>query len=62
MTPSVEAKIGKSLRKQLDDMGLQSVKIIGFEHNWIYAGDYPVSLVREIVVLPKKIREADYHG
>ncbi|KAL0571110.1 hypothetical protein V5O48_010842 [Marasmius crinis-equi] len=31
MTPSVEAKIGKSLRTQLNDNGFSSVKIIGFE-------------------------------
>uniref|UniRef100_A0A0W0FXC6 Glycosyl hydrolase family 30 TIM-barrel domain-containing protein n=1 Tax=Moniliophthora roreri TaxID=221103 RepID=A0A0W0FXC6_MONRR len=46
MTPSMEGQIGMSLRDQLNSNGLENVKIIGFDHNWVYAGDYPISLVR----------------
>lgn len=46
MTPSMEGQIGMSLRDKLNSNGLSGVKIIGFEHNWVYAGDYPVSLMQ----------------
>ncbi|KAI3619420.1 glycoside hydrolase family 30 protein [Moniliophthora roreri] len=45
MTPSMEGQIGMSLRDQLNSNGLENVKIIGFDHNWVYAGDYPISLM-----------------
>ncbi|ESK85316.1 glycoside hydrolase family 30 protein [Moniliophthora roreri MCA 2997] len=45
MTPSMEGQIGMSLRDQLNSNGLENVKIIGFDHNWVYAGDYPISLL-----------------
>lgn len=40
-----EAAIGQALRPLLDNNGFSAVKIIGFEHNWIHAGNYPVSLM-----------------
>ncbi|KAG8738175.1 hypothetical protein FRC10_007168 [Ceratobasidium sp. 414] len=40
-----EAAIGQALRPLLDNNGFSSVKIIGFEHNWDHAGQYPVSLM-----------------
>ncbi|ESK83394.1 glycoside hydrolase family 30 protein [Moniliophthora roreri MCA 2997] len=46
MTPSMEGQIGTSLRDKLNSNGLGSVKIIGFDHNWVLAGDYPVSLMQ----------------
>ncbi|KAF9258303.1 glycoside hydrolase family 30 protein [Marasmius fiardii PR-910] len=47
MTPSEESVIGRSLRKKLDKCGLKSVKIIGFDHNWVSASHYPVSLMED---------------
>ncbi|QRV81536.1 glycoside hydrolase family 30 protein [Ceratobasidium sp. AG-Ba] len=40
-----EAVVGQALRPLLDNNGVSSVKIIGFEHNWDHAGQYPVSLM-----------------
>ncbi|KAG9074193.1 hypothetical protein FRC06_010869, partial [Ceratobasidium sp. 370] len=40
-----EAAIGQALRPLLDNNGFSAVKIIGFEHNWDHAGQYPVSLM-----------------
>ncbi|QRV88287.1 glycoside hydrolase family 30 protein [Ceratobasidium sp. AG-Ba] len=42
---SQEASIGQALRPLLNNNGFSSVKIIGFEHNWEHAGEYPVSLM-----------------
>ncbi|KAG9104052.1 hypothetical protein FRC07_009862 [Ceratobasidium sp. 392] len=42
---SQEAAIGQALRPLLDNNGFSSVKIIGYEHNWDHAGQYPVSLM-----------------
>ncbi|KAF8595142.1 glycoside hydrolase family 30 protein [Ceratobasidium sp. AG-I] len=41
-----EAAIGQALRPLLDNNGFSSVKIVGFEHNWEHAGNYPVSLMQ----------------
>ncbi|KAF8595136.1 glycoside hydrolase family 30 protein [Ceratobasidium sp. AG-I] len=41
-----EAAIGQALRPLLDNNGYSAVKIIGFEHNWVHAGNYPVSLMQ----------------
>ncbi|KAL0952777.1 hypothetical protein HGRIS_007001 [Hohenbuehelia grisea] len=46
MTPSVEAQIGKALRTLLNNNGMSSTKIIGFEHNWSTASTYPVQLLQ----------------
>ncbi|KAG8796032.1 hypothetical protein FRC12_005822, partial [Ceratobasidium sp. 428] len=42
---SQEAAIGQALRPLLDSNGFSAVKIIGYEHNWDHAGQYPVSLM-----------------
>ncbi|EUC54891.1 glycoside hydrolase family 30 protein [Rhizoctonia solani AG-3 Rhs1AP] len=46
MPASQEAAIGLALRPLLDNNGLSSVKIIGFEHNWDNAGGYPIDLMK----------------
>ncbi|XP_006463608.1 hypothetical protein AGABI2DRAFT_74074 [Agaricus bisporus var. bisporus H97] len=46
MTPQVEGQIGGSLRALLNNNGLSNVKIIGYEHNWDAASQYPVQLMR----------------
>lgn len=46
MPVDTEATIGTALRTLLDNNGYSDVKIIGYEHNWIDAGAYPVQLVR----------------
>ncbi|KJA27047.1 glycoside hydrolase family 30 protein [Hypholoma sublateritium FD-334 SS-4] len=45
MTPDVEGRIGRLLRALLNSVGLASVKLIGYEHNWDNAGTYPVELM-----------------
>ncbi|KAI5119683.1 hypothetical protein M0805_003570 [Coniferiporia weirii] len=42
-----EASIGTSLRSLLNNNGYSSVKIIGYEHNWDDAADYPVQLMQQ---------------
>ncbi|KAG6818641.1 hypothetical protein H0H93_003231, partial [Arthromyces matolae] len=44
MSAAVEAQIAASLRTLLNNNGLSSVKIVGFEHNWDNAGSYPITL------------------
>jgi len=46
MPVSTEGPIGIALRTMLDGNGFSSVKIIGYEHNWVDAANYPVQLVR----------------
>ncbi|KAF9502119.1 glucan endo-1,6-beta-glucosidase [Pleurotus eryngii] len=46
MTAAIEAQIGKALRSQLNNNGLSSTKLIGFEHNWSVASSYPVQLMQ----------------
>ncbi|KAJ6612396.1 glycoside hydrolase [Mycena sp. CBHHK59/15] len=47
MTPAVEGQIGAALRTLLNDNGLSSVKLVGYEHNWDDAATYPVQLMRD---------------
>lgn len=46
MPVSTEGPIGIALRTMLDGNGFSNVKIIGYEHNWVDAANYPVQLVR----------------
>ncbi|KXN82356.1 Endo-1,6-beta-D-glucanase [Leucoagaricus sp. SymC.cos] len=46
MTPQIEGQIGASLRTLLNNNGLSSVKVVGYEHNWDTAGQYPVQLIQ----------------
>ncbi|KAG6908879.1 hypothetical protein DXG01_002953 [Tephrocybe rancida] len=46
LTPAVEGQIGTGLRTLLNNNGLSGVKIVGYEHNWVNGGTYPVQLVR----------------
>lgn len=41
-----EALVGTALRSLLDANGYSRVKIIGYDHNWVDAANYPVQLVR----------------
>lgn len=43
----VEAPIGIELRSLMNSHGFSSTKIIGYEHNWVDAANYPIELVRE---------------
>ncbi|KAJ6517693.1 glycoside hydrolase family 30 protein [Mycena vulgaris] len=47
MTPAIEGRIGAALRTLLNNNGLSSVKIVGYEHNWNDAGAYPVTLMQD---------------
>ncbi|KAJ7229239.1 glucan endo-1,6-beta-glucosidase [Mycena rebaudengoi] len=47
MSPSVEGRIGAKLRKLLNGQGFSKVKLVGYEHNWNNAGDYPVELMQD---------------
>ncbi|KAK7441532.1 hypothetical protein VKT23_016523 [Stygiomarasmius scandens] len=47
MSPEVEGQLGASLRSLMNQNGLGSVKIIGYEHNWEDAGSYPVTLLND---------------
>ncbi|KAF9448810.1 glycoside hydrolase family 30 protein [Macrolepiota fuliginosa MF-IS2] len=47
MTPDVEGQIGASLRTLLNNNGFSNVKIVGYEHNWDTAGQYPVQLMQD---------------
>ncbi|KAG8215401.1 glycoside hydrolase superfamily [Butyriboletus roseoflavus] len=47
MPVSIEAQIGIALRNLMDSNGFSSTKIIGYEHNWADAANYPVQLVRD---------------
>lgn len=47
MPVSVEAQIGIALRTLMNSNGFSSTKIIGYEHNWSDAANYPVQLVRD---------------
>ncbi|KAF7354010.1 Glycoside hydrolase family 30 protein [Mycena venus] len=46
LTPATEGQIGAALRTLLDSNGLSGVKIVGYEHNWDDAGEYPVQLMQ----------------
>ncbi|KAF8656405.1 hypothetical protein AX16_002550 [Volvariella volvacea WC 439] len=45
-SPSVEGQVGAGLRTLLNNNGLGGVKIVGYEHNWDTAGQYPVQLMQ----------------
>ncbi|KAJ7854644.1 glycoside hydrolase family 30 protein [Mycena leptocephala] len=47
MTPAVEGQIGAALRTLLNNNGLSSVKVVGYEHNWNDAAAYPVTLMQD---------------
>ncbi|KIK92142.1 glycoside hydrolase family 30 protein [Paxillus rubicundulus Ve08.2h10] len=47
MPVSTEAQIGLELRTLMDSNGLQNTKIIGYEHNWVDAANYPVQLMQQ---------------
>lgn len=47
MSPAVEALIGAALRTLLNINGLSTVRVIGYEHNWDDAGEYPVALMED---------------
>ena len=46
LSAAQEAAIGKTLRSLMNSNGFSNTKLIGYEHNWIDAGGYPVTLVR----------------
>ncbi|KAJ7064054.1 glycoside hydrolase family 30 protein [Mycena amicta] len=46
-TPAQEGQVGAALRTLLNNNGLSSVKIVGYEHNWNDAGGYPVTLMND---------------
>jgi hypothetical protein len=53
MPVSTEAQIGLKLRTLMNSNGFQNTKIIGYEHNWVDAANYPVQLVRSRDLVPK---------
>ncbi|KAL1696028.1 glycoside hydrolase family 30 protein [Schizophyllum commune] len=44
-TAAKEAAVGKALRTLMDKKGFNNVKLIGYEHNWDHAAEYPVHLL-----------------
>ena len=42
------AAVGKAARSLLDSNGHSNVEILGYDHNWDHAAEYPVQLVREL--------------
>ncbi|KAL1740620.1 glycoside hydrolase superfamily, partial [Schizophyllum fasciatum] len=44
---ATEAKIGKALRKLMNNNGFSNVKLVGYEHNWDDASAYPVTLIND---------------
>ena len=44
-TPQLEAQVGTALRTLMNNNGFSDTLIIGYEHNWDDAGEYPVQLV-----------------
>ncbi|KAJ8580232.1 glycoside hydrolase family 30 protein, partial [Rhizopogon salebrosus TDB-379] len=47
MPVTTEAQIGLALRILLNNEGFSGVKIIGYEHNWEDAANYPVQLMQQ---------------
>ncbi|CAK5278690.1 unnamed protein product [Mycena citricolor] len=47
MTPAIEGRIGSALRTLLNQNGLSSVKLVGYEHNWNDAAAYPSTLIHD---------------
>jgi hypothetical protein len=56
MPVAVMGKVGTALRTLLNNNGFNAVKIIGYEHNWVHAGEYPVDLVSLILTLDVRTR------
>ncbi|KAG6335099.1 hypothetical protein ID866_3988 [Astraeus odoratus] len=48
MPVSTEGQIGIALRTLMDGNGFTSTKIIGYEHNWVDAANYPVQLMQQM--------------
>ncbi|KAK0220118.1 glycoside hydrolase [Armillaria fumosa] len=42
---AIEGRIGTALRALMDNFGFQSVKLIGWDHNWDGAGSYAIDLM-----------------
>ncbi|THH14377.1 hypothetical protein EW146_g5945 [Bondarzewia mesenterica] len=49
MPVTTMAQIGTALRTLLNNNGFSGTKIIGYEHNWADAANYPVQLVSDLV-------------
>ncbi|OJT15176.1 Endo-1,6-beta-D-glucanase [Trametes pubescens] len=47
MSAYQEAQIGAALRSLMDANGFASVRLIGYEHNWDDAGDYPIKITED---------------
>lgn len=47
ISASQEAAIGTQLRSLMDSNGFSDTIIIGYEHNWNDAGEYPVTLMQD---------------
>ncbi|KAG1737994.1 glycoside hydrolase family 30 protein [Suillus lakei] len=47
MPAATEAQIGLALRTLLNNYGFSGVKIIGYDHNWVDAANYPVQLMQQ---------------
>ncbi|KAG1816364.1 glycoside hydrolase family 30 protein [Suillus subaureus] len=47
MPVATEAQIGLALRTLLNNYGFSGVKIIGYDHNWVDAANYPVQLMQQ---------------
>ncbi|KAJ7151952.1 glycoside hydrolase family 30 protein [Mycena filopes] len=47
MTPAIEGQIGAALRTLLNNNGLSTVKLVGYEHNWDNTASYPVTLMQD---------------
>jgi O-glycosyl hydrolase len=41
----IEGQIGTALRPLMDKNGFSNISLIGYEHNWDNAAQYPVTLV-----------------
>ncbi|KAK0238073.1 glucan endo-1,6-beta-glucosidase [Armillaria nabsnona] len=44
-TAAIEGRIGTALRALMDNFSFQSVKLIGWDHNWDGAGSYAIDLM-----------------
>ena len=49
INPQQEAQIGTTLRSLMNSNGFSNTRIIGYDHNWVDAAAYPVTLVRPSV-------------
>ncbi|KAI0700366.1 glycoside hydrolase [Cerioporus squamosus] len=47
ITADQEAQIGAALRSLMNSNGFSSTRIIGYDHNWIDAAAYPVTLMND---------------